>query len=70
MVKQNLITTVHVEIDGEKLGLNFQDDGDVSSVLPGCEAEAKGIGVGDRVVQVGATHVTDRTSVMRRTYSA
>ena len=64
MVKQNLITTVHVEIDGERLGLNFQDDGDVSSVLPGCEAEAKGMGVGDRIVQVGATQVTDRTSII------
>ncbi|KAK7238419.1 hypothetical protein SO694_00023424 [Aureococcus anophagefferens] len=63
-VKRNLISTVHVEVDGARLGLSFLPDGRVDSVMPGGETEAKGMRPGDRVVLVGSTSVTDKESVI------
>ena len=40
---------------GPKLGLAFHDDGSVSSVMPGGEAEAAGIRLDDRITCVGKT---------------
>ena len=43
---------VFVEFEGPRLGLAFSRDGAVASVMPGGEAEAKGVARGDRVTCV------------------
>ncbi|KAH8050479.1 hypothetical protein JL720_15335 [Aureococcus anophagefferens] len=58
---------VEVEFDGPKLGISFGPDGRVDSVMPGGEAMAKGIHVGDRFTCVGPDPVgASRTPYSRR----
>ncbi|KAH8095059.1 hypothetical protein JL720_2332 [Aureococcus anophagefferens] len=44
-----------VDVAGATLGLAFDDVGRVTAVMPGGEAEAKGLRVGDHVARAGAT---------------